>query len=325
MGIGRRMLTMITMAVSVVSVSFGDAIVAGFDTTSDGRNNSGTYTTGGCNNPFPGGTCAGTPVPIGFNVDFYGTTFNSLYINTDGSVSFDAPVPFVQGLLEDGYFDGDGFLDAYDEIIAPFFADVDTRNPASGVVTFGSGTFDGYDAFGVNWPNVGYFDDEADKLDSFQLILVDRPDLGAGDFEIVFDYGSMQWETGDADFGTDGLGGFSAIVGFTDGTGNPANTFELPGSSMPGSFIDGGPDALSSNSLNSTIPGQYIFYGIDGTISTTPPVVTPEPGTAVLLVTAVLFLFLFRRRWSRLPPVALLSGCPAPGRTPQVQRQRHGF
>jgi len=131
------------------SVSFGDAIVPGFDATGDGRNDDGTYTLGGCNNDSPGGTCAGTLVPIGFDVNFFGVTTDSLYINTNGNVTFDfslfSPDPFP-------------LIDSFNQMIAPFFADVDTRNPASGAVTFGNGTFDGRDAFGVNWIDVGYFD-----------------------------------------------------------------------------------------------------------------------------------------------------------------------
>jgi hypothetical protein len=105
-------------------VSFGAAIVPGFNTTSDGRNDDGTFTTGGCNNSSSGGT----PVSIGFTANFDGLSFNSLFINTNGNVTLDAPLrtsaPF-------------SLFESSRHIIAPFFAHVDTRNPASGVVTFG--------------------------------------------------------------------------------------------------------------------------------------------------------------------------------------------
>ncbi len=293
-GVLQRVVLSVTTSLLCASLSFGSAIVSGFNSTSDGRNDDGTYTTGGCSNSTAGGTCAGTPVPIGFDVDFYGTTFNSLYINTNGNVTLDFPLPFVQGLLQSSLVDG------FNETIAPFLADVDTRNPASGVVTFGTGTFDGYQAFGVNWSNVGYFDDEADKLDNFQVLLVNRPDQGPGNFEIVFNYGSMDWETGDGDFGTDGLGGFSAIVGFSDGTGNPDNTLQLPGSSVPGSFIDGGTNALISNSLNSDVDGRYIFNFVDGEPAAA--AATPEPRTLGLLTCALLLMFLWRT--FRMPGVS---------------------
>jgi hypothetical protein len=272
--IPERFLTTITTFVLFASLSFGSAIIPGFNATSDGRNDDGTYTTGGCNNNSSGGTCSGTLVPIGFYVNFFGLTTNSLYINTNGNVTFDAPLstptPFP-------------LIDGFSQIIAPFFADVDTRNPAGGVVTFGNGTFGGFNAFGVNWIDVGYNDQQANKLNSFQLLLVNRSDTGVGNFDIVFNYDRILWEAGDASFGTDGLGGFSAVVGFSDGTGDPANTFELPGSCVPGSFIDGGPDALATT-------GRYIFDARDGAIA-----VTPEPRTSVLLVAGSVLLLLYRR------------------------------
>lgn len=279
MFITKRLLTITITVLLSTATGFGGAIVPGFDSISDGRNDDGTYTTGGCNNSVDGGTCPGTLVPIGFDVDFFGTITNSLYINTNGNVTFDAPLatptPFT-------------LVDGFSEIIAPFFADVDTRNPTSGVVSFGDGLSGGFSAFGVNWPGVGYFSQEADKLDSFQLILVDRSDTGAGNFDLIFNYGSMQWETGDGSFGTDGLGGFSAIAGFSDGSGDPANSFELPGSESPGSLIDGGPDALATNSLNSDVEGRYIFNFRDGApVSLT----TPEPGTFLLLLAGLFGLF----------------------------------
>ena len=266
------------------SLSFGSAIVPGFNATSDGRNDDGTYTTGGCNNDTPGGTCAGTPVPIGFSVNFYGTTSDSLFINTNGDVTFDAPLATFTPFSLD---------DALRQIIAPFFADLDTRNPASGVVTFGDGTFDGRNAFGVNWIDVGYFDQEVDNTNSFQLLLVDRADTGAGNFDLVFNYDRILFETGDASFGIGGLGGLSARIGFSNGTGLPGDSFELPGSGIPGSFIDGGTNALVTNSLNSDVAGRYIFSARDGQIPVNTD--TPEPGTYFMLAAGSVLLLLNRR------------------------------
>ena len=262
------------------------AIVPGFNQTADGRNDDGTYTLGGCNNPSPGGTCAGDLVPIGFNIHYYGWRSDSLYINTNGNVTFDGPLATFMPF---------GLDDALRPIIAPYFADIDTRNPASGVVTFGNGTFDGRTAFGVNWIDVGYFEENVDKTNSFQLLLVERGDTGIGNFDIVFNYDKVQFESGDSNFGEGGLGGFSAHVGFSKGTGQPGESLSLPGSGVPGSFIDGGTYALVGNSLNSDVLGRYIFTARNGE-----PAMIPEPGSFGLVAAGGLLL-LFRKRQARRP------------------------
>jgi hypothetical protein len=97
----------------------------------------------------------------------------------------------------------------------------------------------------VEWPAVGYFGAHTDKLATFELLLVDRPDTGAGNFDIEFNYNSVQWETGDASGGRGGLGGISAGVGYSNGLSGTSNVFfQLPGSLVNGALIDGGIDAL---------------------------------------------------------------------------------
>ena len=108
------------------------------------------------------------------------------------------------------------------------------------------------------------------KLNTFQLILVARPELGAGDFDIEFNYQQIQWETGDASGGTNGLGGTSAAVGYSNGTGTAGTNFQLPGSLVNGALIDGGPDALISNDLLAATPGRYHFLVRNGQVVTTP-------------------------------------------------------
>lgn len=280
----RRFCVKIAAGLLATSVTFAAAIVPGFNTTSDGRNDDGTYTApSGCTNPASGGTCPGTQVPVGFNLNFFGVTFNSVYINTNGNVTLDSPL---------STFTPFGLNATSRQIIAPFFADVDTRNAASGVVTFGNGAFDGRNAFGVNWINVGYFNQHVDKTNSFQLLLVDRTDTGPGNFDIVFNYDQVQWETGDASGGVGGLGGSSARVGFSNGTNNPGTSFELTGSAIPGALINGGPDALVTHDLNSTVLGRYIFNARNGQI-----MVTPEPTSLALLSIGGILLWCGRRSW----------------------------
>lgn len=220
--------------------------LAGFTTTVYGPNDDGTYP---CTGPDVG-VPPGTPisVPIGFNVNFYGNVFSNLYINNNGNITFDAPL---------GDFTPFGLVDTKSQIIAPFFADVDTR--AGNLVTFGNDVVDGHPAFGVNWIDVGYFDSHVDKLNSFQLVLIDRSDRHDGDFDIEFNYDQIQWECGDASGGTNGLGGSSAVAGFSNGSGLPGTSLQLNGSAIPGKFLDINANGLIHNSLNTNVPGRYIF------------------------------------------------------------------
>src|SRR5207249_9253138 len=111
----------------------------------------------------------------------------------------------------------------------------------------------------------------ADTLHSFQIILVDRTDTGAGNFDIEFNYDQIQWETGDASGGSNGLGGSSARVGYSNGSGVAGTFFELPGSGVNGAFLDGGPNALINQTLLSSTPGRLHFLVRSGQVVTAPP------------------------------------------------------
>ncbi len=219
----------------------------GFNTTVYGVNDDGSYPCTSSQASVPP-SCTPTPVPIGFTINFYNTLLTELYVNNNGNVTFGGPLseftPFEVAANETS-------------IIAPFFADVDTRS--GNLVTFGNDVVDGHAAFGVNWIGVGYFDQEIDKLNSFQLVIIDRSDRNPGDFDIEFNYDQVQWETGDASDGVDGLGGVSAVVGFSNGSGLPGTSFQLHGSQIPGQFLDSNPGGLIHRSLNSAVLGRYII------------------------------------------------------------------
>jgi hypothetical protein len=274
------------IAFAVASNCFGGAIVAGFNTKADGRNDDGTYANpAGCTNPSSGGTCTGNAQNVGFEINFFGVLFDSVFINTNGNVTLDAQL---------STFTPFNLTSTNRQIIAPFFADVDTRNAASGVTSFGSGTFDGRTAFGVNWIDVGYYSSQANKLNSFQLLLVDRTDTGAGNFDIIFNYDKIQWETGGASGGSNGLGGDSARAGFSNGTGTPGTSLELTGSAIDGALLDGGVNSLIAHSLNSDVDGRYIFFARNGVVSTG----VPEPSTWILSASGLAMLAWARRRRS---------------------------
>lgn len=72
-----------------------------------------------------------------------------------------------------------------------------------------------------------------------------------------FNYGSIVWETGDASGGSNGLGGESARVGFANGDGTTANSFELPGSGVDGSLLDSSSRGLIRGSNGFSQLGRY--------------------------------------------------------------------
>jgi hypothetical protein len=248
----------VALLIGAVGQSQAGVIVSGFNSNTLARNDDSS--TG--------------PVNLGFSANFFGISSSQLYVNNNGNVTFGSSLstytPF--DLTSTGR-----------QIIAPFFADVDTRF-AGDPVTYGTGAFNGRNAFGVNWVNVDYYssDPAHTNRNSFQLILVDRSDVAAGDFDIIFNYDKIQWESGQASGGdANGQGGASARVGFSNGTGVPGSFYELEGSAVNGAFLDGGPNALISNRINSSLDGRYIFSARSGDVVVEPNPV-PEPSSLVL-------------------------------------------
>src|ERR1019366_4889364 len=189
----------------------------------------GAILTGFDSNSLPGNDDGSTGlVPLGFSISFFGQTYEQVYINNNGNLTFDSPLstytPFPLSTTQH-------------VIIAPFFADVDTR--VGNVVTYGEGTVDGHAAFAATWPGVGCYAETTSVLNYFQVVLINRSDVDSGDFDIEFNYDSIQWESGQASGGSASCqGGSAARVGFSNGSNVPGSSFELPGSGVPGSFLD---------------------------------------------------------------------------------------
>lgn len=227
-------------------------------------NDDGTWPCGGDGNapppcPGPGGETGPTAYPLGFSINFFGTEYNSVYVNNNGNLTFGEPL---------SEYTPSDLTTFSNPIIAAFFADVDTRGTGSAEVNFGTGTLNGQNVFVVNWPGVGCFSENSSVLDNFQLILIDRPDRGTGslgdDFDMEFNYNSMQWDTGQASGGDgncqNGPSGESAYAGYSNGTPTPGDSYNLPGSGVPNAFLDSSTTTgLIYNDLNSTTLGRYLF------------------------------------------------------------------
>lgn len=139
----------------------------------------------------------------------------SLWVNNNGSVSF----------LDDlsTYTPEQIPLDESFPMIAPYWADIDTRNRVDLDDPSENLTYYHVDAetgrFIVTWYETGYYNSHNDLRMSFQLILTARHAREGGDFDSEFRYNRCEWTTGDASDGDGGFGGTPAQAGFDAGNG----------------------------------------------------------------------------------------------------------
>ncbi len=215
------------------------------------------------------------PIDLGFNLNFFGNNYTQFFANNNGNISFNDGI---------SAFTPNGPQGAPQPIISPFFADVDTRNPASGLMYLRTDP----NQIIVTWDKVGYFREHADKLDSFQLVLRGANfTIPQGEGQIGFFWKTMQWETGDASGGSGGFGGTPAAVGFGDGTSN--------GQILQGSI---------ENGISGVVSNHHLWFNLtEGGIPVTTngggvPTV-PEPATMLLLASGLVGTVAIRRRVKR--------------------------
>ena len=249
----KRLLLAALVFSGIATGSFAGIVRSGFDASSMGRNDDSSS----------------DRRPLGFSnaINFGGANYTSLYVNNNGNVTFDGAL---------SAFTPFGIATLNRAIIAPFFADVDTRNALSGIAAYGTGTVDGFQAFGVTWKDVGYYDRKADKKNTFQLVLINRPDTGPGNFDIEFNYDKIQWEAGEASRGAGGLGGTTAGIGFANSPG--ALTVQVPGSGLAGAFLDSNLTTGLLHSSNVGIDGRFLYSIRNAPVAAAP---IPEPTTVV--------------------------------------------
>lgn len=162
-------------------------------------------------------------LPMPFTIDLFGNEFNSFFINNNGNLTFNqrlsgfTPVPFPV---------------TNQPMIAPYWGDVDTRCFSCGEVYVASPNAD---TVVVTWDNVGYYNQHSNITNDFQVVLRNRGDTGAGNFDVENRYDRLLWTTGDASGGSGGFGGTPAQAGFDAGDGT--NFLALPGS-FTGSVVN---------------------------------------------------------------------------------------
>ncbi|MEQ1776871.1 MAG: nidogen-like domain-containing protein, partial [Burkholderiales bacterium] len=195
--------------------------------------------------------------PTGMN--FYGATpYTGFYINNNGNITFNSPLGTFTPFAIVG--------NSGNPMIAPFFADVDTR-PTSSHVSPG-GTSTGTNAvywdldtdngiITITWNDVGYFSNETDLVNAFQLRIFNT---GGGNFGFEFRYENVEWTTGGASGGSGGLGGTVARAGWTSGDG--VNFFELPQSGNQSAILN----LETTSNANTPQDGNWVFNVVGGQV-----------------------------------------------------------
>lgn len=180
-----------------------------------------------------------------FNFCMYGTNYNQFYINNNGNISFGSSF---------ATYTSTGFPSTQYVMVAPFWADVDTRNTTSGVVYYKITPT----AVIVQWYRVGYFASMADKLNTFQCIITDGTDpIIANGNNVAFCYGTMEWTTGSASGGSGGFGGTPATVGVNKGDG--VNYAQVGRFGQAGNVYNG-PVSVSPSSGVSWLNNQSFYF-----------------------------------------------------------------
>jgi len=182
-------------------------------------------------------------IPLPFTVNFFGSNYSNFYANNNGNITFEGPL---------GGYTPVPFPVTNQPMIAPFWGDVDTRaNPgnSSNLLWIHSPN---PDTVAITWDMVGYYSNHLNKRNDFQLVLRNRPDTGAGNFDVDFRYNQLQWTTGDASGGSNGLGGTPAQAGYDAGDG--VNYLTLPGSRTASVL-----NLQNTSNVSSATPGLWTF------------------------------------------------------------------
>ncbi len=199
-------------------------------------------------------------------VNFFDGIYSSVYINTNGNITFNAPL---------STYTPSPFPIASRPTIAPYWGDVDTRagvtnEPYANNVYY---AFPDNNTMVVTWHNVGYYSFRTNKLNDFQLVLINQSQTGDGNFDVEFRYNRLEWTTGNASGGSNGLGGTPAQIGFD--AGDRQNYYAHP-DSRTAAILD------MVNTSNVGIPGVWRFEIREGEVS--------EPQDTLKDVVAKLYL-----------------------------------
>ena len=160
-------------------------------------------------------------ISLGFDFCFFGDIYNSVYLNGNGNISFDA---------FNNSYEASAFPSATVKMIAAFWADFDFENCGEVYATITP------TAAIFNWVNAGYFNNKCDKVNTCQIVITDGTDPLIPGGNVAIHYADMQWTTGDFD-GSGGFFGTPATAGAN--RGNDIDYFQIGQFDHAGTDYDG--------------------------------------------------------------------------------------
>lgn len=221
------------------------------------------------------------PLPLGFDINYYGRTYSGVYVGSNGSVTFDEWSSNYDAPLEDILWNGPG--------ICIYCIDLENwRQLNNDTYVRGSGrhidmfyrwrtTIDGRPAFAATWINMAQFRSVNSPLNTFQILFVDVSDAN-DDVDIILNYGSItngnnnQWycdywdeEESNCNLVAIWLGSFTSEDELIYNSLLNDNGIALNGRSIM-DLADDGQYALASNRLNSNVDGMYRFAMVGGSL-----------------------------------------------------------
>ena len=152
-------------------------------------------------------------------MNWNGTTYTQIYVNMNGNCTFGAGFT--------GYNPNTTLAATNQNIMAPLWGDVDTRNTAAAQVTYSTTRETCRRSTGTmrssSTGSASRVQHQSSPTNSFQLVIVDRSDTGAGNFDFMFNYDQVAWDIATA----------ASTYRARAGWGRAGTGFEFPGSGTP--------------------------------------------------------------------------------------------